>query len=165
MKHGLPAKIPIGCKVLILGTMPGERSIALQQYYANPGNQFRRLLFQLFAPDLKDFAYPQLLQLLENHKIGLWNVLASCERVGSSDRAIKNPKANDFEALFEWQPQLKHIAFESKAAAALFKKLVGFREDFTYITLPSTSGLNARMSFERKLEQWSELKTLIEVME
>jgi deferrochelatase/peroxidase EfeB len=78
------------------GTMPGVKSLEINQYYANPGNQFWKLL----ASSLNQ-AIPlnneEKLNLIKNNKLALWDVLLSCEREGSSDAKIVNPVPNNFD--------------------------------------------------------------------
>jgi len=160
MKHCLPAIIDYDRVVLIVGTMPGEKSIALQQYYGNRGNHFWKILFTIFnEPFSKE--YDDKLQLLKNHKIALWNVLASCERNGSQDNAITNELPNDFETLHDQYPNISHIFFESKAAEKFFNKYCKRHEDIAYATLPSTSGLNAGMKYDDKLAEWMQVARVI----
>lgn len=152
-RYGLPPLIDKDSRLLILGTMPGERSIAMQQYYANPGNQFWKLLSAAFNEPFPTGSEARR-SLLKKHRIGLWNVLASCNRNGSPDRNIRNEAPNDFEWLCRQYPGIRCVAFESKGAAAFYKKHV--RQDFgwEFLTLPSASGLNSRVSFTDKLEAW-----------
>ena len=157
MKAALPPIINAESKILILGTMPGEQSIALQQYYGNRGNHFWKILFTVFDEPFSN-GYNDRKSLLNKHKIALWNVLASCEREGSSDSAIKNETANDLDALHAIYPAITHVFFESRAAEKFFAKYAKPHKNITYATLPSTSGLNARLSFAQKLEAWQAIK-------
>lgn len=144
-------------KLLILGTMPGEKSIQLQQYYGNPGNQFWKILFTVLdAPFSNDYGTRKA--LLSKYNIALWNTLASCEREGSRDDKIKNPVVNNFEHFFSVYPNIRYVFFESITAARLYAKFAFKNDKVQYMTLPSTSGLNAGMSFDEKLEQWKKLK-------
>jgi hypoxanthine-DNA glycosylase len=159
MKHGLPPLINANSTVLVLGTMPGERSIALQQYYANKGNRFWKILFTVFKEPFSH-DYEDRKNLLHRHGIALWNVLQSCEREGSSDSAILNEKPNNLDALHTEYPNIRHVFFESKGAEAYFIKYNKKRAFVSYAVLPSTSGLNARLSFQEKLEQWAALANM-----
>jgi len=73
------------CKVLILGTMPGEISLQKQQYYANKQNQFWKIIYSLFNKDVEDDYEKRKIFLLDHH-IAIWDVLKSCDREGSRDR-------------------------------------------------------------------------------
>lgn len=159
MKKGLPPIIDHESKILILGTMPGERSIALQQYYGNKGNNFWKILFTVFQTPFSQ-VYEDRLRLLAAQHIALWNVLASCERVGSADHAIRNEQPNDLDWLHENYPGISHVFFESKAAEKYFRKHCIQRPGITYDILPSTSGLNAGIPYAEKLSLWKKLAQL-----
>lgn len=111
MKQAFPPLVNQNSKILILGTMPGEKSLELQEYYGNKGNRFWKLLFTLFNRPLPK-EYIEKKQLLEENNIALWDVLAYCERTGSLDSNIKNEKANDFESFYKQYPNIKHVFFE-----------------------------------------------------
>ena len=156
MKKALPPIVNGESTILILGTMPGEKSIARQQYYANPGNSFWKIIFKIFdepfSPD-----YECRLELLKKHRIALWNVLSHCEREGSSDHKIRNEHPNDFEKFFDRYPNITRVYFESHAAARYYAKYAKMKEGIACVTLPSASGQNARMRFEEKCLRWKAL--------
>lgn len=153
MKQAFPPLVNQNSKILILGTMPGEKSLELQEYYGNKGNSFWKLLFTLFDQPLPA-TYAEKKQLLEENDIALWDVLAYCERTGSLDSNIKNEKANDFEAFYKKYPVIKHVFFSSKNASNFYDKYVGRKKNIHYTILPSPSGANASKSFMQKLEEW-----------
>lgn len=155
MKKAFPPLINSESKILILGTMPGEKSLELQEYYGNRGNQFWKLLFTMFGRELSH-DYEEKKHLLLEHNIAVWDVLEYCERHGSLDSNIKNEKPNDFESFYKTYPSIRYVFFSSKNAAAYYDKYVGKREDIVYETLPSPSGANATMPFLQKLEEWRE---------
>jgi len=155
MKKAFEPIANFASKILILGTMPGEKSLLLQQYYGNRGNQFWRLLFSVYNEEPK-VDYPDKIKFLTDNNIALWDVLQYCEREGSLDSNIKNEVANDFKSFYKSYPAIKKVFFSSKNAAAYYKKYVGEREDIEYHVLPSPSGANATMSFAQKLEIWRE---------
>jgi hypoxanthine-DNA glycosylase len=152
-KKALSPLVENSSKILILGTMPGEQSIAKQQYYGNPGNQFWKILFSIFNEDFS-LSYEDRKALVRKHKIALWNVLSSCLRQGSSDAKITDEKANDLGSFLKQYPNIKHIFFESKTAFRYFEKYNIPLKNITYMTLPSTSGLNAGLSKDAKTESW-----------
>lgn len=153
MKYALPPLVNPDSKILILGTMPGERSIALQQYYGNRGNQFWRILFRVFDEPFS-VAYAERTDLLRRHQVALWNVLAGCEREGSSDSKIRNEIPNDFNVFHANWPGISHVFFESIAAKKYYDRYIGSVPGIQYQILPSTSGLYAAMSLEQKLLAW-----------
>ena len=155
-KFALPPVIENSSKILILGSMPGDQSIAKQQYYGNKGNHFWKIMFIIFGESYT-ISYEERMALLKSNQIALWNVLASCTREGSSDAKIKNEAVNDFAHFHILYPNIKHIFFESKTAALLYRKHVIQHPDIIYHTLPSTSGLNAGISFAQKIEMWKAL--------
>jgi double-stranded uracil-DNA glycosylase len=77
----------VRARVLILGSLPGRRSIADAEYYAQPRNAFWHILGELAGagPDLD---YPHRLERMKAAGIALWDVLAAGERPGSLDSAI-----------------------------------------------------------------------------
>jgi len=133
--------------------MPGEESLKQQQYYANKGNHFWKLMFMVFdEPFSSDYETRKLL-LVRNH-IAVWDVLAFCEREGSLDSKIKNEVANDFEELYDSYPNIKFVFFSSKNASKFYDKYAVRRDGIQYAILPSPSGANASKSFSQKLEEW-----------
>jgi hypoxanthine-DNA glycosylase len=137
---------------LILGSFPSEASLAARQYYAHPRNQFWRLLGDLLDEPLAALPYPARLQRVLSHRLGIWDVLAACERAGSLDSAIVNERANRFERLQRLAPRLRDVAFNGQAAgryARLFAA-AGYRVR----VLPSTSPAHAGRSYEQKLALW-----------
>lgn len=153
MKKAFPPLANQNSKILILGTMPGEKSLELQEYYGNRGNSFWKILFTLFDMPLSQ-DYSEKKQLLIDNNIALWDVLEFCERTGSLDSNIKNEKANDFDSFYKKYPDIKHVFFSSKNASNYYDKYVGRQTDIHYVVLPSPSGANASKSFMQKLEEW-----------
>lgn len=140
--------------ILILGTMPGTKSLELNQYYGHNQNNFWKIMFHIFKEDFSN-DYQTRKALLQKNNIALWDVLQFCDRVGSLDSAIKNEIANDFETFLTKHPNIKTILFNGQKAAAFFKKYVPLTKEYHLITLPSTSPANAGKSFQSKLEEWS----------
>lgn len=143
-------------EVLILGTMPGATSLEKQEYYAYKQNHFWRIIFTLFGKLPVSDIFEEKVKVLQQNNIGLWDVLAYCERKGSLDIHIKNHQENDFIALFEEFPKIKKIIFNGKESHKYFLKKFGQIEGITYHVMPSTSPANTT-SFENKLKSWSEV--------
>ena len=141
-------------RILILGTMPGVQSLAKQEYYAHPRNHFWKIMYTLFNSLPMDDAFSKKINLLQEHAIGLWDVLENCERKGSLDVHIKNQKENDFISLFEQYPQINTIIFNGKESHKYFFKKFGQIKGITYYVMPSTSPANT-MSFDKKFALWS----------
>jgi hypoxanthine-DNA glycosylase len=143
--------------VLILGTMPGVQSLAMNEYYAHPRNLFWRLVSTIFDEELPtDFQHKK--EMLIRNKISVWDVLQACERQGSLDSAIMKEVPNDFTAFLNEHPHIRLIAFNGQKAAAFFKKYVRLNKEYSFMTLPSTSPAHAGKSFEQKLREWEVIK-------
>jgi double-stranded uracil-DNA glycosylase len=149
---GLPPIIDRRTQILILGSFPGEASLAAQQYYGHPRNQFWPLLSAVLEEDLVALDYAQRVQRLLAHRIGLWDVIAACERSGSLDSAIRNPQHNDFSALKSTSPRLARICFNGKTAGKFEPRFA--QAGFATLVLPSSSPANAQWSFTEKLAAW-----------
>ncbi len=160
MKQAFPPVVNANAKLLILGSMPGEASLVAQQYYAFGRNAFWTIMGELVGA-LPELPYPQRLEKLQQAGIAIWDVLAACEREGSLDSAINQQAliANDFQSFLVQYPGIERIYFNGKAAQALFVRHVQkkqlIRENIQCMALPSTSPANARLSCDKKLQQWS----------
>ena len=141
-------------RILILGTIPGVQSLEKHEYYAHPRNHFWKIMYTLFNSLPIDDAFSKKINLLQEHAIGLWDVLENCERKGSLDVHIKNQKENDFISLFEQYPQINTIIFNGKESHKYFFKKFGQIKGITYYVMPSTSPANT-MSFDKKFALWS----------
>lgn len=145
--------------ILILGTMPGTKSLELNQYYGHSQNNFWKFMFTIFKEDFST-DYETRKSLLQKNKVAVWDVLQFCDRVGSLDSAIKNEIANDFETFLKQQPNIKTILFNGQKAAAFFKKYVQLQKSYHLITLPSTSPANASKTYQSKLDEWQIISSL-----
>ena len=146
--------------LLILGTMPGTKSLELQQYYGHPRNNFWPIILKILNEDFTD-NYESRKSILLKNNIALWDVLQFCDRIGSLDSAIKNEISNDFNIFLEEHPNIKTIVFNGQKAAALFKKYVVLSRSYELITLPSTSPANAGKTFASKLNEWKKIRQSI----
>ena len=145
-------------EVLILGSMPGTRSLAAGEYYAHPYNVFWRILSELLHFDAAS-SYEARVRALKSARIALWDVLHSCVRAGSLDAMIENgtQSANDFRRFFGGHSKIRNVFFNGAKAEACYRRHV-LREigpgTISYARLPSTSPANASMSFAHKLRAW-----------
>ncbi|WP_338767172.1 DNA-deoxyinosine glycosylase [Massilia sp. METH4] len=152
---GLAPVIDPHIRILILGSFPGAASLAAQQYYAHPRNQFWRLVGALVGEDLYALPYTERLPRLLAHRIGLWDVLGACEREGSLDSAIRKPAANDFDRLHHLCPELETVGFNGQASGKFAPQFA--ENGYRTVVLPSSSPAHMAMTFEQKLEVWREL--------
>jgi hypoxanthine-DNA glycosylase len=148
-------------RVLILGSLPGKRSIEMQQYYAQPQNAFWRIMGVLCgaAPPLD---YAARLRKLVGSGIALWDVLAAGQRRGSLDSNIvaSTIVINDFRSFFARHRRIGVVCFNGRKAAELYRRwvLATLPADVAALEtrdLPSTSPAHAGRSFEQKLDLWS----------
>jgi hypoxanthine-DNA glycosylase len=151
--QGLAAVAGPGTRLLLLGSFPGEASLAAQQYYGHPRNQFWPLLSALWRTDLTPLAYADRLQALADRGLGLWDVYASCRRQGSLDSAIRDAVPNDLPALAARLPKLQAIAHNGGESARAMR--VTGALGLPVHRLPSSSPANASWSFDRKLAAWA----------
>jgi hypoxanthine-DNA glycosylase len=158
VKVGLPPIATRDARLFVLGSLPGDASLAAQRYYAHPTNQFWRLLGHALGCDLQTFEYDHRLRVLAERRIGLWDVIASAARRGSLDQAIREAQHNRVAHLLQDFPDLRAIAFNGKTAAAAGRKLIAdMPATIKIVELPSSSAANTR-SFDEKAEAWAQLR-------
>lgn len=155
LRAGFPPVLDRDTHTLILGSFPGEASLAAQQYYAHPRNQFWRLLSAILGEDLVALPYGHRLQRLQRHGVGLWDVIDVCQREGSLDSAIRRAQANDFSVLKHQCPDLKRVCFNGKTSGRFEAQFAA--AGFVTFVLPSSSPANAQFSFEEKLALWKRI--------
>jgi hypoxanthine-DNA glycosylase len=148
-------------RLLICGSLPGDRSLAAQRYYAHPQNQFWRLLSPVVERDLAALDYDERLATLLNAHIGLWDVVATATRPGSSDAAIRDHAPNDLEQLAATLPQLRAIAFNGGTAHKIGLRLMDkHAQEYDLIALPSSSPLHT-IGLAAKQGAWTALRTYL----
>jgi len=163
VKFGLPPIARSDARLFILGSLPGDASLAARRYYAHPSNQFWRLLGAAIGEELQPLAYEKRLERLADRRIGLWDVIASASRRGSLDQAIREAEHNRIEHLLNDFPDLAAIAFNGSTAAAVGRRLVGNSgAGLTLIDLPSSSAANTR-PFDEKARAWAVLGQFLQL--
>ena len=145
-------------EILILGTLPGDRSLQLGEYFGHPRNRFWKIIAGITGSPVPE-SYTQKLDLLHTHRIGLWNVLHSATRKGSLDGAIRNEQPNDLPAFIASHEKLKVIGFDGLKPEAYYNRYFSRNKDLSYLSLPSCSPANARYSLERLCSEWEILLT------
>jgi hypoxanthine-DNA glycosylase len=157
VKAGLPPIARRDARLFLLGSLPGDASLAVQRYYAHPTNQFWLLLGAAIGEELAGLDYEQRLTRLAERRIGLWDVIATATRRGSLDQAIREAQHNRIEHLLHDFPQLGAIAFNGSTAASSGRKLIGEPPaGLSLIDLPSSSAANTR-PFAEKAAAWARL--------
>jgi hypoxanthine-DNA glycosylase len=158
-KSCLPPVVDAGVRLLILGSLPGEASLAAERYYAHPRNQFWRLLETMLEEPLEALPYPARLERLLSRGVGLWDTVATAERHGSLDGAMRSIAANPLPALVETLPELRAVAFNGGTAARIGRRELG-ETALTLIELPSSSAA-LTLPFAAKAERWAALKPFV----
>jgi hypoxanthine-DNA glycosylase len=156
VKHGLPPVARSDARLFILGSLPGDASLAAGRYYAHPRNSFWRLVGGVIGEDLQVLDYPERLERLMDNRIGLWDVVAHATRRGSLDQAIRGAGHNPLADYLAGFPDLEAVAFNGRTAAALGRRLLGREERLTLIELPSSSPANTR-PFAEKARAWGRI--------
>lgn len=158
--YSFPPVADVRARVLILGSMPSQASLAAGQYYAHPRNAFWPILGALlgFAPDLP---YPERVVRLKDGGIALWDVLHSCARRSSLDADIQENsiRPNAIAPLLQQYPAIRRVFFNGSKSEQAFRRYVlpdlgPEYPDLTYRRLPSTSPAHAARSFAQKLDAW-----------
>jgi hypoxanthine-DNA glycosylase len=159
---GFPPVATPDIRVLILGSMPGMRSLALSQYYGHSRNLFWPLMEELVGVPAAA-PYAERLVRLNATGIGLWDSLKAAERPGSLDSSIvpHSEVANDFPSFLAEHEQVRAIAFNGKKSESAFTKHVlnaghaALFNDIALLPMPSTSPANASISFAQKRRRWA----------
>ena len=149
-------------KILILGSMPGVKSIAEQQYYAHPQNRFWKVLGYICnISNLQEFEYLRKLESLLDNNIALWDTIKTCKRKGSLDSDIQNETPNDIKDLLKKYPKIKTICLNGNKSYSAFKKYFpDLIQKYNCKKMPSTSPANARYSLDKLTTEWSKCFTL-----
>ena len=145
-------------RILVLGSLPGEQSLARQEYYGNPQNRFWRLMSEVIGLDLVPLDYRSRLQALLAGGIGLWDVIAEARREGSLDSRIRERADNNLLGLIAGLPALETIAFNGGTASRLGMKVLGqHAQRYRTVPLPSSSPAYT-LAFAEKLTYWRRLR-------
>ena len=140
-------------KILILGSIPGIKSLEMQQYYAHPQNKFWKIICEIFNEEFS-LNYQERIKILQKHHIALWDVIDTCERKGSLDSEIRNEEANKIEDLLQDFPNVKAIFCNGQKSYKNLQKILGKDFYLPIFVLPSTSPANASKKYEEKLFSW-----------
>lgn len=152
---------------LVLGTMPGQKSLQLQQYYAHPRNALWPILCAIVNADQPSYnthlllPYNKRCQIITDAGFGLWDVLASCDRPGSLDGSIvrTTEMPNPIHTLVAKHPELERIACNGRTAETLFKRHIQPQLSAPFpeiVSLPSSSPAMATLSLDEKYLRWCE---------
>lgn len=155
-KSSFPPVVAPDTRVLVLGSLPGERSLAEQRYYAHPQNRFWHLIGGVIGRELVPLAYEDRLSALLQARVGLWDVVASAQRSGSLDAAIREAEHNALAGLAASLPELRAVGFNGATAAKIGAAQLGATQ-LVLVPLPSSSPAFAAMNLAEKERRWSAL--------
>lgn len=154
--HGFGPFYNSDSEILVLGSFPSVKSREQKFYYGHPMNRFWKVLAAIFERPLPD-TVDKKKEFLQDIHFALYDVIESCDIVGSSDVSIKNPVITDLFPIF-YTAKIRLILINGTKAGSLFVKyqlpLIG--DAIPFFVLPSTSPANAATSFERLCSVWKE---------
>jgi hypoxanthine-DNA glycosylase len=148
-----------GVRLLILGSLPGEASLAAERYYAHPRNQFWRLLETVLDEPLQELSYEDRLQTLLRNGVGLWDTVASARRRGSLDGAMRDISANAVQELIARLPRLEAVGFNGQTSSRIGRRELGATR-LALIDLPSSSPA-LTIPLATKAEYWAVLRSFV----
>ena len=155
-KQAFAPIIGVQPRVMVLGSLPGDASLAVGQYYAHPRNQFWRLLSDISGVDLLSLSYADKLQQVQQMPLIVWDVVAEAKRQGSLDSAIREAEIRDIAALQRLHPSVVQVWFNGGQAAKWgIKNLQAAQLDIISVVLPSSSPAHT-MAYELKKQQWQQ---------
>lgn len=144
-------------KILILGSVPGVKSLEMQQYYAHPQNKFWKIMFEIFEEEFST-DYSDRIKILKKNRLALWDVIDSCERKGSLDSEIRNEEANQIKELLQEHSNIRAIFCNGQKSYKNLQKIFGKEFPVPVYILPSTSPANAGMKYQEKLVLWRQIR-------
>jgi hypoxanthine-DNA glycosylase len=150
-RHGLAPVVDARTRVLILGSFPGEASLAARQYYAHPRNHFWPILGEVLGEPLPSLPYAERLARLAARRVGLWDVIVACRRAGSLDASIRDAEHGDVDRIRHAAPALVAVAFNGNTAASRARAWA--ESGYATLPMPSTSPAYTRPVAE-KLAAW-----------
>ena len=154
--HPFPPLYDGGSRVLILGSFPSVKSREQQFFYGHPQNRFWRVLAAVFGCPVPQTVEEKKAMLLANG-VALWDVIASCEIVGSSDASIRSAVPNDLTPIFA-AADIRAVYCNGATAYNLYQKYILPVTGREAIKLPSTSPANAAWTLEKLIDTWSVTK-------
>ncbi|MEA3037366.1 MAG: hypothetical protein QOH04_3168 [Sphingomonadales bacterium] len=159
VKRSFAPVVDARTRVLVLGSLPGEESLARREYYGNPRNHFWRLTGAVIGEALEPLPYEARLERLLEAGVGLWDTIGAATRRGSLDGAIRGVEANPLAELIESLPELRAVGFNGGRSASLgLRQLAG--RPLALLPLPSSSPAYT-LPFAAKLERWMALRPFL----
>ena len=150
--HNIPPVYDENSRILILGSFPSVRSREDAFFYAHPRNRFWKVLSAVFGCP-EPGSVNEKKQLLLNNHLALWDVLASCDIINSSDTSIKNAQPNDITTILS-EADVKKIIVNGKTAEKYYNRLLFSVTGIECECLPSTSPANAAVKTDELIKIW-----------
>lgn len=141
-------------RILILGSFPSVKSREGEFYYHNPQNRFWKVIAALTGESVPSSIEAKKRMLLKHH-IAIWDVIASCDIIGSSDSSIKNVVPADIGIILQKAP-VQQIFANGDKAYKLYKKYCQPETGREAVKLSSSSPANAANSLEKLIVMWGE---------
>ena len=155
LKHTFDPVFNAESKILILGSFPSVKSRENNFFYGHPQNRFWKVMANVLDWKVPITIEEKRKMLLENH-VAVWDVIASCSIVGSSDTSIKDVVVNDFSKVLE-NSKVERIYVNGGKAYELYHKYAEKVTGIKAVKLPSTSPANAAWSLEKLTKTWKEI--------
>ncbi len=154
--HPIPPLFDENSKTLILGSFPSVKSREAAFFYGHPQNRFWAVIAEVFGEE-KPVTVEEKKRLVLNNNLALWDVIASCEIVGSSDSSISDVTANDLSVIIN-NSKVENIFVNGKTAEKYYNKYTYSETGIKAVCLPSTSPANAAWSLKKLVEAWKIIK-------
>jgi TDG/mug DNA glycosylase family protein len=159
-KSSLPPVVAPDTRLLVLGSLPGEKSLEAQRYYAHPQNRFWHLTGKVIGIELESLDYDDRLEALLAAKVGLWDTVASARRTGSLDASIREAEHNPLAELTASLPELRAVGFNGKTSARIGMPQLA-HTSLALVPLPSSSPAHATMRLAEKEKLWGQLREFL----
>jgi TDG/mug DNA glycosylase family protein len=159
-KSSLPPVVAPDTRLLVLGSLPGEKSLEAQRYYAHPQNRFWHLTGKVIGIELESLDYDDRLEALLAAKVGLWDTVASARRTGSLDASIREAEHNPLAELAASLPELRAVGFNGKTSARIGMPQLA-HTSLALVPLPSSSPAHASMRLAEKEKLWGQLREFL----
>ena len=160
LRHTFPPIYDQNSRILILGTFPSVKSREISFYYGHPQNRFWKVLSGIQGAPVPQTVQEKTEFLLEQ-RIAIWDVIASCDIIGSSDSSIRNVVPADLSVILDHAP-IRQIFANGGKAFELYQKYSYPVTNRKIQKLPSTSPANAVWNLDRLTEAWGVIRAYLE---
>lgn len=156
ISHPIPPLYNEDSNILILGSFPSVKSREAMFFYHHPQNRFWKVISSVFQVPLP-ITIEEKKEMLHSCNVAVWDVIASCEIIGSADSSIKNVIPNDLSVILS-SSKIRRIITNGNTAHQLYMKYIYPKTEIEAVKLPSTSPANAGFNMERLIEAWTDIR-------